>query len=190
MARTGGPLGRRARRDALAVERTLVVGALGVGAVAAWLSSAGPVVPLLALGMGVLLSATLRRERKPASVVSAIPVGVALFIDVLLLPSGFVALPLAFGAGAVVLLWVGLPEIDPPPSGLPEVGRELAIPLAGGVVALVAAAIPLLSVVHAAAIVVGVFAGLALLLVYLAELLPRPASAGGEAGSTAADPPS
>ena len=189
MARTGGSRRPTVRRDALTVERALIAGALAVGLAAAWLSLYGLVVPLLALGIGLLVSTGLRRERKPASSVSALPVGVALFIDVLLLPSGFVALLLAFGAGAVALLWVGLPEIEPAPSELSEVGRELAIPLAGGAVALVAAAIPLLSVVHAAAIVVGVFAGLALLLVYLAELLPPPAPKAAGAGPSAVDRP-
>lgn len=183
MASAGASTQRPARPVALTVERALIVGALAVGLAAAWVSPGGLVVPILALGIGVFVSTALRRERKPASSASALPVGVALFIDVLLLPSGFVALLLAFAAGAVVLLWVGLPEIEPPPTELAEVGRELALPLSGGAVALVAAAIPLLNVVHAAAIVVGVFAGLALLIVYLAELLPLPApkAAGAEA---------
>lgn len=189
MARTRASKAPPVRRDALVVERTLIVAAVAVGAAAAWLSPYGSVVPLLVLGAGLLLSIALRREGKPASVVSALPIGVALFLDVLLLPSGFVGLLLAFGAGAVVLLWVGLPEFEPPPFEAAEVGRELAIPLAGGVMAIVAAAIPLLNVVHAAAIVVGVFAGLALLIVYLAELLPQPSPPSAVAESGLVEPP-
>jgi hypothetical protein len=187
VASPGRSAPRSAHRDALSVERTLVAVALAVGLTAGWLSPHGLVLPLLALGIGVLLSTALRRERRPTSSLSALPVGMALFIDVLLLPSGLVALLLAFGAGAVVLLWVGLPEFEPPPTELSEVSREFAIPLVGGAVALGAAAIPLLNIVHASAIVVGVFAGLALLIVYLAELLPQPVLKAAGADASAVD---
>ncbi len=134
------------------------------------------VVVAVAIGLG------LKSAPAPLPRLSSIPVGVALLAEVVTFPPSFPSLVLGVAAGLVTLLWAGLghPDRAAVPGSL--LGRELFLPIVGGAIALLAAGIPLLHLLRPAALVITAFAGLALLIVLVAELAFRPAesAANGE----------
>ncbi|HYK93019.1 MAG TPA: hypothetical protein VEY07_03130 [Thermoplasmata archaeon] len=167
---------------------------LGIGLIALTLAWAGIaylgsdsflVLPLLLPVAGSGLGFWLTRRAQAGGRLAGIVPAITFMVPVVLLPSGLESLGLGLGAALLALLWIGYPSVRA--AGLPmaDVGRELVLPLAGGIVALVVSAIPVLDVLRPAALVIPVFAGLALLVILLAELSTPPAEPAGRSPSTA-----
>lgn len=171
--------------------RTWVVGGFVVGATVLFavaellLGGESTVLRLFAVTVGALASLALARGPEAARAVSALPVGLGLLTDVVFSAPSFDAMVLGLGAGAVTLLWVGVPFVLDARVPGADVARAFVLPLVGGVAALVAAAVPLIDLFHPAALVIPVFAGLGLLIVLLAELSLRPSPTEAEETATA-----
>lgn len=155
----------------LGVGHALLLGsALAVGAVGLVLNQTVGLLGFLGVAVGCGLGLWLATGPAPLARYAGGPVAAALLLDVLGLPVSFASLVLGVAAGSTALAWVGAPRalrLGVPRSDL---ARELLLPVAGGATALVAAALPLLDLFRPAALVIPAFAGLALLVVLLAEV--------------------
>lgn len=173
--------GTERSRTALGARGLLLLTALVVGAEVAvgGTPAVGPAVGVVVLALGSLELGRWPRLRS----VSSLPVAAGLLLSVALLLPGLASLVVGLAAGLVALLWVGLPVARRAGVADREVAREFLLPLVGGVLALVAASIPLVGVLRPAALVIPVFAGLALLVIFLTELTARAPGTPGADGA-------
>ncbi len=153
----------------------MVASAFAVGLLEAF--QGGPTAPLVGvLGVAVAVAGGLwlKTAPRPLPHLASLPVGFVLLAEAVTSPPSLLTLALGTAAGLVTILWTGLGQVDRSPVPGSLLARELALPLAGGAVALVVAGIPLLPLLRPAALVITAFAGLCLLIVLIAELGSRP----------------
>ncbi len=136
--------------------------------------SADALFTLVASVLAIALGLWLKSFPRPVARWAPVLVGGALLAGTVTTPPSFGSLAIGLGAGLVTLLWVGLGDSAAAPLAAPPLARELLLPVVGGAVTLVVAGIPLLQLLRPAALVIPVFAGLALLIVLLAELALQP----------------
>ncbi|HTT35977.1 MAG TPA: hypothetical protein VMH78_08970 [Thermoplasmata archaeon] len=118
----------------------------------------------------VLLGALLRRRLGPLAPLAGVPVSVGLLVGAVQLVPSLATFAVAVAGGISAVLWIGVPVAPDADPTAGDIVRELALPIGAGAAAIVGAAIPLVAYTHSAGIVIAVFAGLALLVVFLAEV--------------------